>query len=102
MTLDRDIRFSPLQIAVMQTALRDEVKKRTRSIEKAEANRAAGQKVFHNVLDEHHSARDAARECIEILEVARRQIGHQVAAKLRREAEDALGKYDRIVDVLDA
>ena len=80
MTLDRDIRFTPWQIAVTQTALRDEIKKRTRSIDKAEAARAAGANYQAGTLQEHYDARDAARQVLENLEVARRQIGHKIAA----------------------
>jgi F0F1-type ATP synthase membrane subunit b/b' len=91
-TLDRDVRLSPFQITVIQTALRDEIKKRTRSIDKAEASRAGGGKVFHNVLDEHYAARDAAREIIEILDVARTQIARQVKQRLQDEREERLTK----------
>lgn len=82
MTLDRDIRFTPWQISVTQHALRDEIKRRTKSIEKAEAAREAGRSFQAGTLQEHYSARDAAREVLASLEVARRQIGHQIEAKL--------------------
>lgn len=74
MTLDRDIRFSPDMIRVTQFALRDEIKRRTRSITKAEASRAAGNKIQENVLQEHYDALVTARATLEALEVARRQI----------------------------
>lgn len=79
MTLDRDIRFTPEQITVAQYALRDEVRKRTRSIERAEANRAAGATIQNNVLDEHYRARTAAQEVLDNLEAARKQIARRIA-----------------------
>lgn len=82
-TTDRDIRLSASQIIVTQYALRDEVKRRTRSIEKAEAARAAGNTVQHNVLQSHYESRDAAREVLVILEVAAKQIAHRVAAQVK-------------------
>ena len=82
MTLDRDIRFTTLEIAVTQRALRDEIRRRTRSIEKAEAARRAGQKVQQNVLQSHYTERAAAKSALDNLEVARRAIGSRIAASL--------------------
>ena len=80
-TLDRDVRFSEEQITFTLFAVRGEITKRTRSIAKAEAARAAGATIQHNVLDEHYRALTACNQVREKLEVAKRQIGHQIAAR---------------------
>jgi hypothetical protein len=82
MTTDRDIRFSPFEITITQLALRDELRKRERSIAKAEAARAGGQKVQEGTLQEHYEAREAARRILENLEVARKQIAYQIAERV--------------------
>ena len=81
-TLDRDVRFSPEQITFTQGALRREIRRRTKSIEKAEASRAAGATIQHGMLDEHYRAREAARAVLENLEVARKQIAHRIATQV--------------------
>jgi hypothetical protein len=91
MTLDRDIRVTPDQIIFATFALRSERSRRRRSIEKAEAARAAGAKIQHGTLDEHYRAVAACTELIETLEVARRQMGHQIANALERDRPRAGG-----------
>lgn len=75
MTLDRDIRFSSLQITVTQRALRDEVRKHDRAISKAEAQRSAGVRIQQNVLDSHYIEREQALQVLDALETAQAQIG---------------------------
>ena len=81
MTLDREIRFTPWQIHVTQGALRDEIKRRSRSIKTAERNMAAGAKVQQNVLQEHFQALETAREVLTNLTVAERAIARQLVEK---------------------
>lgn len=83
-TLDRDIRFSVDEIRVTQYALRDEIKRRTRSIEKAEAAQSAGGRVQANVLQSHYADRDHARAVLAALEVARQQIARRLAELVER------------------
>lgn len=83
MTTDRDVRFTSLEISVTQRALRDEIRKRTKSIEKAEAARRAGDTIQHNVLESHYRERAAAKSALDNLEVARRQIAHRIADAVR-------------------
>jgi hypothetical protein len=85
MTLDRDIRVSPEQIRVAKFALRDEIKRRTRSIEKAEAARSAGQTIQSGTLDGHYRDRDAARSLLEVFDVAEQQLARQLAAAVGAE-----------------
>lgn len=79
----RDVRLTDDQLAVSIVALRDEIKKRTRSIEKAAATKAAGGTIQHGVLDEHYARRDAARSALEVFEVARAAIKRQKSSAIR-------------------
>jgi hypothetical protein len=73
-TTDRNVRLSVGELQAIRWALRDEITKRRRSIAKAEANRAAGGRVMHNVLDEHHTVLRDALQARTIVEVALSQI----------------------------
>lgn len=79
MTLDRDIRFSSLQIRVTERALRDEVRKHDRSIRKAEQARSRGERIQQNVLDSHYVEREAALQVLDSLKVAHDQIARRIA-----------------------
>jgi FtsZ-binding cell division protein ZapB len=81
-TLDRDVRLSPDEIIFLQVAVRDELRKRNRSIRTAEASKAAGNKVQYGTLDEHYRARTALQSTLEKLDVAQRQIQHRIKARL--------------------
>jgi hypothetical protein len=74
MTTDRDIRFNEEQMRLTAVALRAEILKRNRSIEKAIAAQAAGATIQHNTLDHHYKMRDVAKQVMENLRVAEQQM----------------------------
>lgn len=86
-TTDRDIRFNASAIWITTVALREEVKRRTRSIEKAEASKRAGNTVQYGTLDEHYKARAAAREVLDALEVARQNLARRTAEHVKATSE---------------
>ncbi len=86
--LSRDIRITTEELAFGSVALRAEIAKRRRSIKTAEENRAAGQKVMHNVLDEHYRAVEACSQLLASFEVAQRQIGHRLAELVREGSKE--------------
>ena len=76
MTTDRDVRITEDELRCLSFALRDEISKRRKSIERADANRRAGATVKHGVLDEHHRMLAAALSLREKVRVAQEQIEH--------------------------
>lgn len=67
------VTLSKDQVSFMTYAVRDEVKRRTKSIERAEAARARGDKVQHNVLDAHYAALGTAKTLLADLRLAATQ-----------------------------
>lgn len=82
MTMDRDIRFSPGQIAYLATLTRKRRRELNKKIERATENARAGQTIQHGTLDAHVKEFDELGHIAEALEVARQQIVRQMKDRL--------------------
>ena len=80
--LDRDVRLSALQITYLQDCVRRRQRELRRKIDTAQKNRAAGQTIQHGTLDSHMRESSELALIAEALEVARKQIAHQITARL--------------------
>lgn len=82
MTIDRDIRFTPGQIAVLQDVVRRRKRELGRSIARADGQAAAGVRIQRGTYEQHVEELNELARIGENLEVARKQIQHLIMAKL--------------------
>ena len=84
--LTREVRLHIEQLHQLDDLLRREIRRRTKSIETAQANAAAGAKIQHGTLGAHITARKRAQATREAVQVAIKQIQWQLVQAVERTA----------------
>jgi len=89
MTLDRDVRLTPMQIHHLDTLARKRINALGKSIATATANRRAGVRIQERTLERHMDELQELALARAAFETARAQIQHQIRAKINAGKEEA-------------
>lgn len=81
-TLDRDVRLTPTQIALLTDLARRRRRELRKKIDRAQENARGGQTIQHGTLDRHITESNDLTLIIDDLEVAREQIVRKMKNQL--------------------